>query len=328
MDSVISASGLTKYYGDTLAVDHISFEVMAGEIFGFLGPNGAGKTTTIRMLTGLAQPSEGTGKIWGYDLRKDLIRAKKVFGVVPETSNLYDELSALDNLVFMAQLYGVPKSERRSRAEQLLHLFGLRDKQGLRFAAFSKGMKRALTIAAALIHGPEVLFLDEPTAGLDVMATRRLRALIRELSEQGITIFLTTHNLEEADMLCHRLAILVQGKIVVTDTPENLKGMIQEEETSIELSLSSMPTGEAIYELQKDGRVTRVIKRGDKLRLYGRGVSGILNTALRFAESRGLTVVSANTIKPSLEDAFVRLTGLSREVMMAEKDGGTDDHQR
>ncbi|OGO05246.1 MAG: daunorubicin ABC transporter ATP-binding protein [Chloroflexi bacterium RBG_13_54_9] len=327
MESVISASGLTKYYGNMLAVDHISFEVKAGEIFGFLGPNGAGKTTTIRMLTGLAQPSEGSGRILGYDIGNDLIRAKKVFGVVPETSNLYEELSAVDNLVFMAQLYGVPKNERRNRAEQLLHLFGLQEKRYLRFAAFSKGMKRALTVAAALIHGPEVLFLDEPTVGLDAMATRQLRTLIRRLSEQGITVFLTTHNLEEADMLCHRLAIVVQGEIVVTDTPENLKAMVQEEGASIELSLSSMPPGEALYELQKDGRVARVVKRGDKLRLYGGEVSGILNTALRFAESHGLTIVSVSTIKPSLEDAFVRLTGLSSEVMLAEKDGGRDGNK-
>ena len=322
MESVISASGLTKYYGNMLAVDHISFEVKAGEIFGFLGPNGAGKTTTIRMLTGLAQPSEGSGRILGYDIGNDLIRAKKVFGVVPETSNLYEELSAVDNLVFMAQLYGVPKNERRNRAEQLLHLFGLQEKRYLRFAAFSKGMKRALTVAAALIHGPEVLFLDEPTVGLDVMATRQLRTLIRRLSEQGITVFLTTHNLEEADMLCHRLAIVVQGEIVVTDTPENLKEMVHEEGASIELSLNAMPSGEALYELQRDGRVARVIKRGDRLRLYGREVSDILNAALRFAESHGLTIVSVSTIKPSLEDAFVRLTGLSSEVMMAERDGG------
>ncbi len=327
MESVISVSGLTKYYGNLLAVDHISFEVKAGEIFGFLGPNGAGKTTTIRLLTGLTQPSEGTGTILGYDIGRDLVRAKKALGVVPETSNLYDELSAVDNLLFVAQLYGVPKGERRQRAEQLLHLFGLYDKQGLRFAVLSKGMKRALTIAAALIHGPEVVFLDEPTAGLDVMAARQLGGLIQKLAEQGTTIFLTTHNLEEADMLCHRLAILVQGKIVVTDTPENLKIMVQEG-ASIELSLNSMPTGEALYELQKDGTVTRVVKRGDKLRLYGGEVSDILNTALRFAGSRGLRVISANTVLPSLEDAFVKLTGLSSEVMLAEKEGGRDGNTR
>lgn len=319
MENVISASGLTKYYDDLLAVDHISFEVRAGEIFGFLGPNGAGKTTTMRMLTGLSQPSAGTGSILGYDIGKALTRAKKTFGMVPETSNLYDELSALDNLVFMAQLYGVPKSERLSRAEQLLHLFGLHEKRYLRFAAFSKGMKRALTVAAALIHGPKVLFLDEPTAGLDVVAARQLRTLIRRLSEQGVTLFLTTHNLGEADALCHRLAILVQGKIVVTDTPENLKAIVQEE-TAIELSLSSTPTDEAVYELQKDGNVARVVKKGDKLWLYGGNVSAILNAAVRFAEARGFTIVSASTIRPSLEDAFISLTGLSTEAMMAEKE--------
>lgn len=198
MSKVIAVSGLTKHYGSTVAVDNISFEVEAGEIFGFLGPNGAGKSTTIRMLTGLTSPTAGTAQVLGHDIESDITPAKKGFGVVPEVSNLYDELTALDNLVFAAQLYGVPRHQRVDRAYELLKLFGLAQKRDAPFVTLSRGMKRALTIAAALIHRPQLLFLDEPTVGLDVVNARSLRSLVRELNQQGMTVFLTTHYLEEA----------------------------------------------------------------------------------------------------------------------------------
>jgi len=207
-DLVIQASGLTKFYGELLAVDHINFEVKSGEIFGLLGPNGAGKTTTIRMLTGLSKPTEGKASVLGFDVGSEIVKIKKHIGVVPEISNLYDELSAFDNLMFMAQLYGVPRSQRRKRAEELLKIFYLYERKDSPFRALSRGMKRALTIAAGMIHNPKILFLDEPTVGLDVVAARSLRNLITNLRQQGMTIFLTTHYLEEADLLCDRVAIL------------------------------------------------------------------------------------------------------------------------
>jgi ABC-2 type transport system ATP-binding protein len=222
-DTIIQVSDLTKRYGEILAVDHINFEVTKGEVFGFLGPNGAGKTTTIRMLTGLSKPTEGKVSIGGLDINSDIVQIKKHIGVVPEISNLYDELSAFDNLLFMAQLYGVPKSVRKKKAEELLKTFRLYERKDSLFRTFSRGMKRALTIAAALIHNPEILFLDEPTVGLDVVAARSLRNLISNLRRQGITIFLTTHYLEEADLLCDRAAILVRGRILVIDNPQVLK---------------------------------------------------------------------------------------------------------
>jgi len=220
---VIKVENLTKRYGEILAVDHISFEVKEGEVFGFLGPNGAGKTSTIRMLTGLSKPTEGDASILGMSVKTKIVEIKKRIGVVPDISNLYDELSAMDNLIFMAQLYGVPRGERRKRAEELLKIFRLYERKDSPFRTFSRGMKRALTIAAALIHNPEILFLDEPTSGLDVVAAKSLRNLISNLRQQGITIFLTTHYLEEADLLCDRVAILVKGKILTIDTPLSLK---------------------------------------------------------------------------------------------------------
>jgi len=222
-DTIIQVLDLTRRYGEILAVDHINFEVTKGEVYGFLGPNGAGKTTTIRMLAGLSIPTGGNASILGFDIRSEIINVKKRIGIVPEISNLYDELSGFDNLVFMAQLYGVPRTQRRKRAEELLKTFRLYERKDSLFRTFSRGMKRALTIAAALIHNPEVLFLDEPTVGLDVVAARSLRNLISNLRQQGITIFLTTHYLEEADLLCDRVAILVKGRILAIDTPQALK---------------------------------------------------------------------------------------------------------
>ena len=224
MENIIDVKNLTKRFGDFTAVDEISFEVRNGEVFGFLGPNGAGKTTTIRMLTGLSKPTGGNASILGLDINSKIVQIKKRIGVVPEISNLYDELSAFDNLLFMAQLYGISRTQRRNRVEELLRTFRLYERKDNLFRTFSRGMKRSLTIAAALIHNPQVLFLDEPTVGLDVVAARSLRNLISNLRRQGITIFLTTHYLEEADLLCDRVAILVKGKILAIDTPRALKG--------------------------------------------------------------------------------------------------------
>ncbi|MBN2119560.1 MAG: ABC transporter ATP-binding protein, partial [Candidatus Omnitrophica bacterium] len=209
MENVIEVNGLTKRFEKTTAVDGISFKVGKGKVFGFLGPNGAGKTTTIRMLTGISKPSNGKVSILNYDIQAEITKIKKRIGVVPEASNLYDELSGINNLVFMAQLFGVARSERIKRAEELLKTFGLYERKDDLFRKYSRGMKRALTIAAALIHKPDILFLDEPTVGLDVVAARSLRNLIKILHSQGITIFLTTHYLEEADLLCDRVAIIV-----------------------------------------------------------------------------------------------------------------------
>jgi len=221
-DSIIEVSDLTKFYRDFSAVNHINFKVNGGEIFGFLGPNGAGKTTTIKILTGLIQPTEGTATIQGKDIRTHIVEIKKIIGVVTEDSNLYDELSVFDNLRFVGQLYGVSQGNRDKRIGELLKRFDLESKREAKFATLSKGMKRKVTIAAALIHSPQVVFLDEPTTGLDVLSARILRAMIKELKALGVTVFLTTHYIEEAAQLCDRVAILVNGTIKTVDTPGNL----------------------------------------------------------------------------------------------------------
>src|SRR4030042_7176740 len=230
MNDIIQVKDLTKFYGNTLAVDHISFDVKEGEVFGFLGPNGAGKTTTIRIMVGLTQPGSGTAWIDSHDITKEPVEVKKTIGLVPETSNLYGELTSLENLIYQAELYGVPRKERRIRASQLLEQFGLKEHQDKPFQKLSRGLKRRLTIAAALIHNPKILFLDEPTTGLDVMSARGLRKLILDSKKKGLTIFLTTHYIPEAENLCDRIAMIVQGKIRVIDTPETIKDQVKETE--------------------------------------------------------------------------------------------------
>ncbi|MBC8448072.1 MAG: ABC transporter ATP-binding protein [Chloroflexi bacterium] len=306
--NVIEVSGLTKVYQTgkrrppVRAVDSIDFTVRQGEVFGFLGPNGAGKTTTIRMLTGLTRPTSGEARVLGFDLAADVTRIKKHIGVVPEQSNLYDELSAFDNLVFAMQLYGVPRSERATRAEELLARFRLSEKRDTPFAKLSRGMKRALTIAAALAHRPPLLFLDEPTTGLDVMSARNLRRMIASLRDEGVTVFLTTHYLEEAERLCDRIAIIVRGRIVALDTVEGLKASV-EGTTTVEVTLAD-----------GDGAVRTA-------RFDGDDVAATVKAALAQATADGRHVLAVNTGRPTLEDVFVRLTGLSSEVMLAEKGG-------
>jgi len=322
LNNAIEAHDLTKYYGDLQAVYRVSFEVHQGEVFGFLGPNGAGKTTTIRMLTGLSRPSGGTAGVLGFDVRSEIVKAKKNIGVVPEMSNLYDELSALDNLVFVGQLYGVPRDQRRKRAEELLTTFGLYERRDSPFAMLSRGMKRALTVAAALVHRPQVLFLDEPTVGLDVVAARSLRALIGNLQQEGMSIFLTTHYLEEADRLCDRVAILVKGRIVAIDTPAHLKA-VAEKEPVLEVSfrLEGGLTG-VVDDLSRRLPGLQVAAMyGDSVRIYGGAPASLLAVVLPWAEEKGLAIEAVNSVKPSLEDAFVKIAGLSPAVLATEKGG-------
>ncbi len=306
MNAAIQVEGLTKVF--TLpgrqplrAVDGIDFTVQEGEVFGFLGPNGAGKTTTIRMLTGLSRPSAGKAQVLGLDLATDLPRLRKCIGVVPEASNLYDELSAFDNLVFAMQLYGVPRNERKPRAEALLERFRLSEKRDLPFSRLSRGMKRALTIAAALAHRPPLIFLDEPTTGLDVMSARSLRQMISGLRDEGVTVFLTTHYLEEAERLCDRIAIIVQGRIVALDTVTGLRGGTKRK-TIVEVTLEGAAGQPEKRRLECDEDVAAAVRR-------------LLD------ESGGRRVLAVETLRPSLEEVFVELTGLSAEVMLAEKGG-------
>lgn len=254
-------------------------------------------------------------------MKSEIVKARKYIGVVPEASNLYDELSALDNLVFIARLYGISRDQCKTRAEELLKTFRLYERKDHLFRTFSRGMKRALTIAAALIHSPKLLFLDEPTAGLDVVAARSLRNLISNLHRQGITIFLTTHYLEEADLLCDRIAILVKGQIVEIGTPEKLKSRA-EEESIIEFTFDRIE-GEFVQELsERLPQLKTVPLDQNSMRIYGGIPTHVLETVIQYAKNRGMKIIAVKSVKPSLEDAFVKITGLSPTIMAVEKGGG------
>jgi ABC-2 type transport system ATP-binding protein len=219
MIKAISVQNLTRDYNGLRAVDGISFTVEPGEIFGFLGPNGAGKTTTIKMLTGQLRPSSGRARVVGCDVVTERQQLKPQIGVVFDSQNIYERLSGRDNLRFYARLYRV----KRTRVEEMLAQVGLADRAGDKMSTYSNGMKQRLVIARALLHRPKVLFLDEPTRGLDPNVARDIRATVRELAEQGMTVFLTTHYMEEADQLSGRVAIIDQGRIVAMGAPEQLK---------------------------------------------------------------------------------------------------------
>ncbi|MFW5699182.1 MAG: ABC transporter ATP-binding protein, partial [Planctomycetota bacterium] len=218
----IDARGLTKRFDAVQAVAGIDIEVQAGELFGFLGPNGAGKSTTINLLIGLARPDAGTICIAGRDCTRNPKAAQDLLGVVCDESNLYPELTGLENLSFCGALYGMRRRERERRAHELLERVGLGEAAGRRFGGYSKGMKRRLTIAAGIMHRPPLLILDEPTTGIDVASARQIRQLIAGLNAAGTTVFLTTHYIEEAERLCRRIAFIVRGRIVRTDTVEEL----------------------------------------------------------------------------------------------------------
>ena len=215
----IEVDGLSRTFNSLHAVDRISFTVAAGEVFGFLGHNGAGKTTTIRMLSGQLRPTAGTARVAGCDVTIEQQRLRPLVGVVSEHQNLYERMSARENLAFAARLYGAPLE----RIDEVLQQVDLLDRAKDNVQHYSNGMKQRLLIARALLHRPQIIFLDEPTRGLDPVVGREIRRLVTELATQGVTIFLTTHYMEEADELCSRVAFLSEGRIVALDTPDNLK---------------------------------------------------------------------------------------------------------
>jgi len=317
MDAIIRVNDLTKSYGPTLAVDHVSFEVKEGEVFGFLGPNGAGKTTTIRMMVGLTQPSSGTAFINGYDILKEPVKVKQTIGLVPETSNLYGELSSLGNLIYQAELYGVARKERKVRAFQLLEEFGLKEHQEKPFQKLSRGLKRRLTIATALINNPTILFLDEPTTGLDVMSARGLRKLIRDLKKKGITIFLTTHYIPEAEELCDRIGIIVKGKIRIIDSPNNIRSQVKKGEI-LEVGLERVPDDLRNQFLTLDG-IEKILIDENVIHFHIQKLNQVISPIMKSLEEHGARIESIKTLSPSLEDAFVRITGLDSELMKIDK---------
>ena len=257
--NAIEVENLSRTFNDLKAVDNISFSVQAGEIFGFLGHNGAGKTTTIRMLSGQLLPTSGRGQVAGCDVVSEQKRLKPLIGVVSEHQNLYERMSGRENLEFAARLYG----QTKRRVDEALEQVGLVERAKDKVKNYSNGMKQRLVIARALLHRPKIVFLDEPTRGLDPVVGREIRRLIVDLSNEGVTIFLTTHYMEEADQLCARVAFLSEGRIVALDTPNHLKikhgenvvRVTLDNGNNLKISLDDQDAGKKLQTLISEGQV-------------------------------------------------------------------------
>ena len=321
MENAIEVKKLTKFYGSLLAVDHINFEVKDKEIFGLLGPNGAGKTTIIRMICGMLRPTSGTAIIAGFDVSQKPQEVKRRIGLVPDVSNLFGQLSARVNLEFMGKLYGLDKKTRRERIDQVLELFQLKKRQNDLIKYYSKGMHRRLIIAAALIHQPEILVMDEPTSGLDAQTARLVREIIINLNREGRTIFLTTHQIDEADRLVQRVGIIDRGHLIALNTPEQIKNST-EGMRALEIKiLNGVDQQRWIPIISKAEGVDKVFLTEGKIRILSKDISQIITTVVNLVGKHGGKIENISVAQPTLEDAFINLTGKSiREEPISKKE--------
>jgi len=306
----ISADNLTKKFGDFTAVDHVSFDVQKGEVFGLLGPNGAGKSTAIRMLSTLSAPTEGTARVAGFDVQKEDGKVREHIGLVSEKMIMYDELKARENLTLFGKLYDIPSDVLRSRIDKLLKFVRMEQWGDHRIDTFSTGMKQRINVIRALVNEPEVLFLDEPTLGLDPQSTAEIRELVRKINiENKTTIILTTHMMTEADMLCDKIGIMDRGKIVALDTPDNLKKSITGNDSSLfefeipNLDASIVSTIEALGPV---GSVVRDDSTHIKVSATGADSFDLLVDTLR---KNGAKIRTVKNLEPTLEDVFLKITG-------------------
>ena len=307
VEEVIKAEGLTKIFNKSLvAVDHVDFSVRHGEIFGFLGPNGAGKTTTINMLITVLKPTEGTASVLGYDIVKQANDVRKVIGVVPQEYTADEDLTGYENIILCADLYGIPRKVSKKRALELLDLVELTPFKDKRVETYSGGMRRRLELASGLINRPKVFFLDEPTLGLDVQTRAATWDYIRRLKkEYGMTLFMTTHYLEEADALCDRIAIIDHGKIVVTGTPSELKDSLGGDIITISIK-EDVDVGDLIRDVEN---VKEVKKEDGAYRVkaeYSEVTAPFIIEALR---KKGYTVTKLSMSEPTLNDVYLEYTG-------------------
>ena len=317
---IVTVANLSKRYGDFTAVNNISFSIGRGEIFGFLGPNGAGKTTTINMMIGLARPSGGSILIDGIDVVKNVKKAHAIMGIVPDESNLYDEMNGFDNLCFCGSLYGMGRLAREKRAEELLEQFDLTKAGNRSFKAYSKGMRRKLTIAAGIIHLPKILFLDEPTTGTDVESARQIRRLLLNLKQSGTTVFITTHYIEDAERICDRISFIVGGKIAVTGTvPELMEGVSQGHTIRLTADRDLEPFAK---ELQVHFSGCAVETGADHVLTLSSKERLPLSPVLQYLDCKGISVFEANELRPSLEEVFVKVTGIEGARLKREKEKG------
>jgi len=305
-NTAIEVRGLAKRFGDVQAVAGIDFDVREGELFGFLGPNGAGKTTTVRMLTGVLEPTDGTASVQGHDIRTEALLSRAHMGIVPEQANVYLDLSLWQNLMLMAELHGVPRHQRVREGQRLLETLGLADRTRDKARTLSKGLRQRLMLCTALVTGPQVLFLDEPTSGLDVASARLIRQTVQELRDDGLTVFLTTHNMDEAEEMCSRVAIINQGRVVAIDTPERLRSAMRSSQY-LEVAFGGNEVDLTAFERLPG--VLRLSREGKCVRLYGEQPGGLAMEVVRLAETKDVGITHLCTRKPSLEDVFLYFTG-------------------
>ncbi len=296
---------LSKYFGDFHAVDHLTLTVQQGEIFGLLGPNGSGKTTTINMISGLSVPTSGEVRVLGYNVRQDPRQVRQILGAVPQETALYEELSAWTNMDFHADLFGIPVREKKQRITHMLQLVQLEDRKNSRVGTFSGGMKRRLALGRALLHDPKLIYLDEPTLGVDVQARSAIWDYILTLRAEGKTVLITTNYLEEAEKLCDRIAIIDHGKLIDVDTPEHLKqtyggSVIDLETGEPSNAIDKIRALESVKEVKQDGTHLTILTQG----MVGNIVPQIISIISQEGELRDITVR-----EPNLDEIFLHLTG-------------------
>jgi ABC-2 type transport system ATP-binding protein len=303
---IITTNNLTKRFNGLVAVDKVSFSVKKGEIFGFLGPNGAGKTTTIKMLTTLLNPAGGSAEVAGFGIIKERSKVRQNIGVVFQDPALDTELTGRENLDYHARMYGLDRDKRKTRIDDVLHLVDLVDKKDVFVKNYSGGMKRRLEIARGLMHYPTVLFLDEPTLGLDAQTRRAIWEYIRRMNkEEGTTIFLTTHYMDEAEFLCDRVGIIDHGKILVIDSIQNLKNAIGKDV----ITLSSMEINKLAKILGEQKWIEKIKRHDNFLTLGVEKGDEKIPIIIEIAQKQGIKIKSISVRKPTLDDVFLSFTG-------------------
>jgi len=302
---MISVSNLSKKYDSVQALNGISFDIKQGEFFGLLGPNGAGKTTTISILSTLLEPNEGSVNIAGYDLKKNPLECKENIGVVPQEIALYNELSAYDNLIFWGSLYRVSKTDLKQSADETLKLFGLYERRNDKVKTYSGGMKRRINIASALLHKPKILFMDEPTVGIDPQSRNLIFEVVEKLHHEGMTIIYTTHYMEEAERFCDRIGIIDKGKIVAQGTLEELKSLSKISETIV-VSFTNLSDNE----FEKISLEWKAVTRTENaIQFISSDVTKDLSAIVLKCSQLGMQVSRIDIRKVNLETIFLSLTG-------------------
>jgi ABC-2 type transport system ATP-binding protein len=322
MENIIEVNELTKRFGDLVAVDHISFTVKKGEIFGFLGPNGAGKTTAIKMLTTLLHPTSGSATISGHGVVKERDAVRSCVGIVFQDRSSDWWLTGRENLDFHARMYNMSSEDRKRKIEEVLDLLELKEKENIKLYDLPEGIRRRFEVARGFITSPDVVFLDEPTIGFDIKARMDLWKQIRKAKEkEGVTVLLTTHYIEEADFLCDRVAIIDQAKIIAIDTPRKLKEAVGEDLISLQIADGREKEVEFMEKSKELDWVKSAEKHGNSILLNVESGEGRVADLVDFADNRGFTITSIDEHEPSLEDVFVHFTGRT----IREAEGGVKE---